>query len=78
MFLDRKNQYCQNDYTTQGDRQIQCNPYQITNAIFCRSRTKIFKFVWKHKRSQIAKSILRNKNGALGIRLPDFRLYYKA
>ena len=34
MFLDQKNQYCQNDYTTQGNPQIQLNPNQITNGIF--------------------------------------------
>ena len=34
MFLDQKNQYCQNDYTTQGDLQIHCNPYLICNGIF--------------------------------------------
>ena len=32
MFLDWKNQYCQNFYTTQSNLQIQCNPYQITNG----------------------------------------------
>ena len=40
MFLDWKNQYCENDYTTQSNLQIQCNPYQITSGIFHRIRTK--------------------------------------
>ena len=27
MFLGRKNQYCENDYTTKFNLQIQCDPY---------------------------------------------------
>ena len=42
MFLDWKNQQCENDYTTQSNPQIQCNPHQTTNGIFHRTRTKFF------------------------------------
>ena len=42
MFLGRKNQYCENDYPTKHNLQIQCDPYQITNGIFHRTRTKKF------------------------------------
>jgi len=78
MFLGRRNQYCENDYTTKCNLQIQCDPYQITNGFFHRLEQKSSKFIWKHKRSWITKAVLRKKNGARGINLPDFRLYYKA
>ena len=42
MLLDWKNQHCDNDYTTQSNLQIDCNPFQTTNGIFHRTRTKNF------------------------------------
>ena len=41
-FMDWKNQYSENAYTIQSNLYIQCNPYQITNDIFLRTRTKNF------------------------------------
>ena len=33
-------EYYQNDYSTQGNLQVQCNPYEITKDIFHRTRKK--------------------------------------
>ena len=47
-------------------------------AFFTELEQKTLQFIWEHKRPQITRAILRKENRARGIRLFNFRLYYKA
>ena len=61
IFLGRKNQYCENDYTTKCNLQIQCDPYQITNGIFHRTRTKNFTLHMETQKTLNSQSSLKKE-----------------
>ena len=65
MFLDWKNQYCENDYTTPSNLQIQCSPYQITNGIFYRTRAKNLKICMETQETLDSQSSLEGEKKEL-------------
>ena len=62
MFLGRKNQYCENDYATKCNLQIQCDPYQITSGIFHRTRTKHFTIHMEAQKTSNTQSSLKKED----------------
>ena len=70
MFLEWKNQYCENDYATKCNLQFNEISTGLMMAYFTELEQKISQSVWKHKIYQIAKSNLRRKNGVGAINLP--------
>ena len=61
MFTDWKNQYSENEYTTQSNLQIQCNPYQATNGIFHRVRTNNLTICMKIQKTSNSQSNLEKE-----------------
>ena len=77
MFMDEKNQYSENEYTTQSNLQVHCNPYQAISGVFHRARTNNFTICMEIQKTSNRQRNLK-KNGTGGINLPDFRIYHKA
>ena len=61
MFKDGKNQYSENENTTQSNLQIQCNPYQTTNDIFHRARTNNFTICTEMQKTSNSQSNLEKE-----------------
>ena len=73
--MDQKNQYSENEYTTQSNLEIRCNPYQATNGIFHRARTNNFTICLEIQKTSNSQSTLEKEEWIGGINLPDFRPY---
>ena len=61
MFMDQKNQYSENEYTTQSNLQIHCNPYLATNGIFHRARTNTFTISMEIQKTSTSQSNLEKE-----------------
>ena len=75
MFLDWKNQHCENDYTTQSNVQIPCHPFQTTNGIFHRTKTKKFTICMETQKTPNSQSNLDKEKTELeesGSRTSDY------
>ena len=77
MFLDKKNQHCENDYTTKHNLQIQCDHCQIINVIFHRTRTKKFTIHMEAQKTLNSQSSLEKEEWSWRNQPSDFRLYHK-